>query len=70
MSLVVHEGEELVVELVRRPETRRGEGGSTSFIFLANAGENDEADEGYYTDTARWISCCILHVSRCAQARR
>lgn len=53
MSLVVRKGEELVVELVRRPETRKGEGGRTSFIFLANAGENDEADEGYYTDTAR-----------------
>lgn len=37
---------------LRGPETRREESGRTSFIFLANAGENDEADEGYYTDAA------------------
>ncbi len=53
MSLVVHKGEKLVDEWVRGPETRRGEGGRTSFIFLANARENDEADEGHYTDAAR-----------------
>lgn len=48
MSLVVHKGEKLVDEWARGPE-----GGRTSFIFLANARENDEADEGYYTDAAR-----------------
>lgn len=52
MSLIVHEGGELVNELVGGPETK-GEGGRTSFVFLADAGENDEADEGYYTDAAR-----------------
>lgn len=52
MSLVVHRGGELVDESVRGSETRR-ESGRTSFIFLANARENDEADEGYYTDAVR-----------------
>lgn len=53
MSLVVHEDGVLVDEWVRGPETRREEGGRTSFIFLADAGQNDEANEGYYTDAAR-----------------
>lgn len=52
MSLVVHKNGELVDEWVRGRETRR-KGGRTSFIFLANARENDEADEGYYADAAR-----------------
>lgn len=53
MSLVIHKGGELVDEWVGGPETKRGEGGRTTFIFLADARENDEADEGYYTDAAR-----------------
>lgn len=38
-------------ESVRGSETR--ESGRTSFIFLASARENDEADEGYYADAVR-----------------